>query len=372
MRRRLARLHWKPAVLALLALMAGTAGLLASEGKSADASNSMTAYIGVGRDGISVNLFLPEQILIHRGDTVTWHNPYEEPHTLTYLVGNAHFEFEEVANTQAAANFDGTQAFTSGFVNKGDNFAVKFAALGAYKFICLLHPGMEVDVLVLPEGTRVPPQGANSPENIRIQEEAIAIGEAAAAAVVVPGPTRNANGTQTHTVLTGPGIPYRGASVDVMKFFPARINIGVGDTITWVDETFVPHTVTFFPPGGPGAGFNPFVPVIPNNNRFDPRALINSGIISNIPEFGAVTRFSLTFNQPGTYPYICVLHADQGMAGVVVVGDAVSTPPTTGGITPPSTGDAGLIERGSSAWMIYTGLALLAASFAAGFVAIRR
>jgi hypothetical protein len=76
-----------------------------------------------------------------------------------------------------------------------------------------------------------------------------------------------------------------------------------------------------------------------------------------------VKEFSLTFNTPGSYSYVCVIHVDQGMAGVVHVGGA--------GITPPSTGDGGLLDRSSGSWMMAAGLALLLASFAGTAVMVR-
>jgi plastocyanin len=32
-----------------------------------------------------------------------------------------------------------------------------------------------------------------------------------------------------------------------------------------------------------------------------------------------VTKFRITFTHPGTYPYICALHDDLGMKGVIIV-----------------------------------------------------
>ena len=88
--------------------------------------------------------------------------------------------------------------------------------------------------------------------------------------------------------------------------------------------------------------------VIPPNIAFgtpgktyDGTGYANSGIIQKAP--GSPSSFALTFTKAGTYSYICILHADQGMAGVVEVGGAGGG--AAGGIpaiTPPSTGDAGL------------------------------
>jgi plastocyanin len=351
----------------VVAFAAGLAGLLTADTPNAKAANTINAYMGGGANGVSVELFLPTSITVQQGDTITWTNPYIEPHTLTYLTGGATFEFDEVANVSAAAAFNGTKAFSSGFVVEGGSFSVTFTTQGAFKFICLIHPGMAVDVSVMAPGSYVPVVSGSDPGNKAIAANALALGEAASAAVKVPAATKNANGSSTYKVLTGPSLSYFGGTIDLMRFYNARTSIAVGDTVSFEAPNPVPHTVTFFPPSGPPAEINPFAPVVPSPN-FDGSAYVNSGIISTAAEFGGVSKFSLTFTKAGTYSYICLLHADQGMAGVIVVGSG-----TSGGVTPPNTGDAGLQNVGSSSsWMIYSGLALLAASAVAGFVVARR
>lgn len=365
MRSLLAR--WKPAALGMLAFAAGAAGLLTADSPSASAANTINAYIGHGANGISVELFIPDSIQVAQGDTVTWSNPYIEPHTLTFDRGDTEFEFEAPENVGAAAAFNGTQSFSSGFLFEGDSFSVTFTAQGTFQFLCLIHPGMVVDVNVLAPGTYIPPQSGSSPSNMQLAQQAIAVGEAAAAAVKVPPPTRNANGTSTVTVVSGPSVPFQRGTIDVMRFYDARTTIAVGDTVRFVTPNPVPHTVTFFPASGPPADINPFVPVIPSTS-FDGSVYLNSGLLSTAELFGGVSSMSLTFTKAGTYSYVCLLHADQGMAGVIVVGTGTGT----GTVTPPSTGNAGLKDIDSSAWMIYSGLALLMASTVAAYVVARR
>ena len=94
-----------------------------------------------------------------------------------------------------------------------------------------------------------------------------------------------------------------------------------------------------------------------------------------MPLFNATSKFSLTFTKAGTYTYICLLHADQGMAGVIVVGPPGSGVALSGGgtITPPSTGDGGLLGASSGGWMMYAGLVLLVAGTTAGaYVSAKR
>ena len=141
--------------------------------------------------------------------------------------------------------------------------------------------------------------------------------------------------------------------------------------MTWTADTIVPHTVTFLPPSGPPAGVVPFVTVVPVT-PFDGSQFLN-GSFGGVPLFNATSKFSYTFTKPGTYSYVCLLHADQGMAGVIVVGAPGSgVAPSTGTISPPNTGDAGLLGTNSNAWMMYTGVAMIVASMAGAYVFVRR
>jgi plastocyanin len=339
--------------------------MLVSDGSPASAAKRVTVQAGGGAAGIAVELFRPDNVVVNVGDTVDFSNPYEEPHTVTYIKNESDIPpglegFEAVIGT--GAGFDGSKTVSTGFLNKGQTFSVTFVSGGAFKFLCLLHAGMEVDVSVVGAGIYTPPVDAAAAE--ATLKQGIAIGEAASAAVKPPAPVKNANGTTTYTVPTGPEVPFQGATVDVMRFLPARIEIAPGDTVVWKNDFFVPHTITFLA-GPPPSDFDPFELTKPSQN-FDPTKLFN-GLISTFPGFGGNTTFSLTFPKEGTYNYVCILHADQGMAGVITVGKP------SGAITPPSTGDAGLMGHSSGAWMMYTGIALLVASaLAAGGLTFAR
>jgi plastocyanin len=375
MRKLAKQFRWKAVGLVLFALMAGGAGLMTADAPTADAAVTFKGQMGGGEGGVSVNLFLPSQIMVHQGDTVEWSNPYEEPHTVSF--GNLPpGDPAEPHDAALATSFDGSKPISSGFVTKGSKFSVTFTKLGAYTFVCLIHPGRKVDVFVLGPGATIPPQNdASSQATKDAVASAVAAGNAAAAAVKIPAPTKNADGTSSYTVPTGPVVSIQGsqAGAAVMKFMVPKLQIGVGDSVTWTADTIVPHTVTLVPPSGPPAGLNPFQTLVPPG-PVDGTQFLN-GSFGGVPLFNATSSFSLTFTKAGTYTYICLLHADQGMAGVIVVGPPGSgvAPAAAGAITPPSTGDGGLLDVGSGAWMIYAGLLLLAASMTAGaYVAIKR
>lgn len=77
------------------------------------------------------------------------------------------------------------------------------------------------------------------------------------------------------------------------SFSPSNIEVSVGTTVTWLNDSDLVHTVTSGTPDNP-------------DNMFD------SGEIAPGEEF------SYTFNQAGTYNYFCIPHAPS-MTGVVTV-----------------------------------------------------
>jgi len=89
--------------------------------------------------------------------------------------------------------------------------------------------------------------------------------------------------------LAGPAAAGKAHTVTIegMKFVPERVEVAVGDTVTWVNKDFVPHSVTA------------------------PAAKIESGDLAQ----GA--KWKLTARKKGEIQYICRLHP--GMRGRLVV-----------------------------------------------------
>jgi plastocyanin len=65
-------------------------------------------------------MFMPMAMTIHAGETVTWKNMDEEPHTVTSDIG----------------------LFRSGGIDGGGSYSFKFAKPGVYKYNCSIHPQM--------------------------------------------------------------------------------------------------------------------------------------------------------------------------------------------------------------------------------------
>ena len=98
----------------------------------------------------------------------------------------------------------------------------------------------------------------------------------------------------------------------VNEFLPESITIRTGDTVRWVFPWMEPHTVSFNYQGPPDPA-NVTSPVI-----WDGVSPINSGLIFGSPS--APPSFEVTFTQPGTYQYFCVIHPF--MTGTVTVVDS--------------------------------------------------
>ncbi len=151
----------------------------------------------------------------------------------------------------------------------------------------------------------------------------------------------NASGPQTYTVLVGAESPAIG--VDLMGFFPGTLNVHVGDTVMWWQNSHEPHTVTFLA-GAPLSQYPLLMPA-PRNPlntplMFNPAAVdrtrpaggmyngttyANSGLMSEDP--GQLRSYSLTFTRAGTYNYICLVHG-QMMSGRIIVSQSSTSIPS--------------------------------------------
>jgi plastocyanin len=83
-------------------------------------------------------------------------------------------------------------------------------------------------------------------------------------------------------------------SMESIQFEPKEVSVSAGDTITFVNNESVPHDV--HKTSGPGEDFA-------------------SGPSGGMQEGDT---FELTLDQPGTYEYVCDVHAP-GMAGSITV-----------------------------------------------------
>ena len=70
--------------------------------------------------------YMPMEVTVPVGGSVTWKNLDGEPHTVTSTDG----------------------LFKSGALDEGDSFTFKFTKAGTYPYICSIHPQMRARVVV--------------------------------------------------------------------------------------------------------------------------------------------------------------------------------------------------------------------------------
>lgn len=89
--------------------------------------------------------FTPGTIRISAGETVTWRNTSDLPHTVTADPSRA----MDPSNVSLP---DGAETFDSGTLNPGDVFERTFTVPGTYRYVCLPHEaaGMVGTVIVEP------------------------------------------------------------------------------------------------------------------------------------------------------------------------------------------------------------------------------
>lgn len=347
---------------ALLIGLAALGGVHDTTTARADAA-SVTLRAGDGKPGYAVEAFLPGTATVKTGTKVTWKFAWYEPHNVAFGVSRT--STDPVTPKASGGSYDGTGAYASeelvfGSPDKPATFDITFTKAGSYSYICTIHPFMEGKIVVVNSGVvdsqnDLDARGTNDYVNRLANLQAVA-GQINARPVVV---TPQAAGGSKHELVVGAGTQ---AGDDVMQMLPQRYTVKAGDTVQWTDLFPSPHTVTFGalnPP--PGPGFDPFaVPPSSPAGGYDGTGFVNSGILQgSVPgapaDPHAVASFSLKFTKPGTYDYYCILHADQGMVGQIVV--EAAPPPPTRAPGPPNTG-TGNEAGGGLGWFLVAGITL--------------
>lgn len=287
-----------------------TTTALAQEG---DDGETIVLRNGDGEPGFAVNAYLPAELTVRTGTTVSWEFPWIEPHSVTF--GDA----GEDVQTPSGTDFDGSEAVSSGVIFGGDGatWDLNFTAAGEYQFHCLIHPFQTMTVTVVDDGE------VDSQADVDARGEAYyqdALGRAKDVAAELRGaPVQSeelGDGATKWTVING-GATEDGH--DAFLYAPSPITITEGDTIKWVNQVPVPHTVTFGQPPQPGDPFG--IPASTPEDSYEGEGFWNSGIMFGIPGAmpGAVQTFEMTFSEAGTYDYYCMLHVDMGHQGQVIV-----------------------------------------------------
>lgn len=268
--------------------------------------------------------FYPKTITINAGDSITWRVAASEPHTVSFLApGQSLPPDGSLAQVAPAggSTFDGTTFTSSGQLNGGQRYTLKFVKAGTYTYFCLFHhPEMEGTIVVNRAGSTYPHNaqyylhvGANDEWEDLLEGDSsvhsfpFTVGGNTLAAGIDPGLV--AMPPPDSTVLR-----FLDTNDSGKLATSGNKTIKVGSTLTFVNETSnEPHTVTI-PPAGQTKlpPMNPFAPPS-GGTAYDGTALVNSGVIPP----GA--HFSVKFTKAGTYFYGCLFHDDSGMVGTITV-----------------------------------------------------
>jgi plastocyanin len=288
--------------------------------------------------------FLPNELWVHAGDSVTWTFPTNEIHTVTFLKQNVTPQQVRPARpgvpgggcpgtTPDGSNFNGSTCVTSSELVSGQTYSVKFPTAGNFKLVCLVHVDMTGVVHVLDPSETLPFDQAfydrqAQKEGAELLSDASRLeGRGMATARRTSG-NEVAAGIAEIVATTGGGVH----TSAVMRFLQDKMVVHVGDTVEWTNlGPIVPHTVTF---GVEPANLTPPSPGVTVDSDGTRHAVINStndnvnsGFLVAAPQERVglvqspltVTRFRVTFTSVGTYDYICGLHDDLGMVGRVIV-----------------------------------------------------
>jgi plastocyanin len=294
--------------------------------------------------------FLPNEIWIHVGDSITWTFASGDIHTVTFLtVGQVYpFDFTQGCPpiTPSGSPFDGSSCVSSAPLVLGQTYQVIFSKAGNYEILCLVHAQMFGVIHVLDPTLPLPYGQASYDEQAKEQLKALledadrhqhhaehqpSIGDMFSATV----------SSHTKSVTAGVGEIAATAggqqSFSLVRFINGTVTIHVRDTVEWTNlDPEIGHTITFGtvpqdlidPSCSPNCVVSTDPDGAPHATITSTQQNVHSGLIAALLEdepgvpqgpISPPTRFRVTFTTPGTYPYVCAFHDNLGMDGQVIV-----------------------------------------------------
>lgn len=313
-------------------------------------ADSWHAFVGAQSHdkGAQALAFLPNEIWIHAGDSITWTFAADDIHTVTFLTPlqpRPLFQLGCPGISPSGSSFDNSTCVTTAPMTEPGTFSVTFPKAGNFKLVCLVHENMTGVIHVLDLLQPLPHnqdfydrQAFAEARNLITDTDhnlSEANGEHSSADHAFAD--RSSRNHSRDNVMVGIGeivaTPGGQQTLSIVRFIHATTVIHVGDTVEWgASDPVTPHTVTFGPaepanPGPPSAnvtvdedGALHAVINAPGDN-------VHSGILAAAPQerIGLAlspitpTRFRVTFTHAGTFPFRCVLHDNLGMVGKVIV-----------------------------------------------------
>ena len=342
-----------------------------------NAQQTWHAWVGAENPsmGHQALAFLPNEIWIHAGDSITWNFGSDEIHTVSFLVIGQVFPSFAVGCPGFAvgsASFDGSTCVTTPPSVKGNPaFTVSFPTAGNYRLQCLVHNFMNGTIHVLDASVALPHDQAFYDREAVRQRHALLNDDHGGdrddhdmAAMKHSGDMVSVRILAANNRIAGSGKLAASSGVSVaanahvtagvgeitsttggvqtssrVRFMKEKLVVHVGDTVEWDNhDPQEPHTMTFGPPPANIFAPSPNVTVDPDGGLHavlnSPSDSAHSGFIlqpladqpglpvNSNPDNAIATNptiFRITFKGPGKYSYICVLHDNLGMEGEVLV-----------------------------------------------------
>jgi plastocyanin len=138
---------------------------------------------------------------------------------------------------------------------------------------------------------------------------------AGAATPAAAGPDVDCSASPAASPAAGAPVASPVAAVEVrmtvqLRFEPPAVTIRTGETVTWINDSPLPHTATDDPEKNPVAEAFPEYALRPACAAPWDSGLLQPG-----------QSFSHTFDVPGDYAYFCIPHVLSGMRGTIDVRD---------------------------------------------------
>lgn len=308
--------------LLVVVLTPATIGAVTASAQAVPTPQTWTVLVGSQTPNMAVQgqRFLPGDVTIDAGDSVTWKANSQEIHTVTFIDGGAPqptlpplnpTDAQQITR-QGTDTMDGTSYYNSGLLTTGpdagplkpvpvfQSYTLTFPDAGTFSYYCLVHGVMMRGIVhVQPAGTAYPVSQAQLDAESALTAAAINLDGRALLDKLAASSSR-------HRVFMGAD---DGLAM-VMRFVHRKVVIHKGDRVRFLNTMSMgaPHTVTF---GDVPQGAAIFAPSgNPTNYR---GGNLNSGVMP------PGSRVDITFNKVGRFHYVCALHMDMGMKGVVVV-----------------------------------------------------
>jgi plastocyanin len=208
-------------------------------------------------------------------------------------------------------------------------YTFRFPKAGTYKFVCIVHPGMEGRIVVRPKAAAARTKTAVTAAVAKQLTRAFATAQSQ---IRIRPSTPN-------TVIAGVG-----TKVAALNFLPETLTVPLGTKVTWINrspsevhnvafgpkpflQTFLRSTDLLGPPGSPlqlspvfvyGSDPTPYIYDGANHgNGFLSTPLTD--VQPGDPPQGLPQSVEVIFSKAGSYRYYCLIHIAEGMEGEIVV-----------------------------------------------------